>query len=136
MNLLEEFVNYLSEKTALVPGENLFYNSAPDSTDDIVLLQLSPLNIATEAQIDGDINIITATTIASSNSAAYELGTMVYRWLYTDKEDTSDADGLIRLSENLTVATAVYGPPVWVKTDEKDRKYFAFKVRVFSKRII
>lgn len=136
MNLLEEFVNYLSEKTALVPGENLFYNSAPDSTDDIVLLQLSPLNIATEAQIDGDINIITATTIASSNSTAYELGTMVYRWLYTDKEDTSDADGLIRLSENLTVATAVYGPPVWVKTDEKDRKYFAFKVRVFSKRII
>ena len=136
MNLLDELVNYLADKTGLEPGENLFYNSMPDKPNEAVLLQLQQLGVTTEAQIDGDCNIIQITTRSSTNSKSYDLGSSIYRWLYTDKEDTSEADGLIKLSENLTVASAMYGPPVWIKTDENDRKYFAFKVKIFSRRII
>ena len=71
-----------------------------------------------------------------SNEDAYALGWNLYRWLYTSNDDTEDDDGIVRLSENRCIATAMLGEPVWKQTDAKGRKYFVFRVRVFSNRII
>jgi len=141
MNILDELTNYLAEKLGLEAGENLFYNSLPDEPNEATLLQLIPIEdtmrgYAVPSQIDGAYNIVCVTTRSLSNATAYIMGSNVYRWLYTDKEDKSEADGLVKVSDTLTVATNMLGVPVWTKTDENGRKYFTFKVRVFSHRII
>lgn len=136
MNLLSELVEYLASKTALVPGDNLFYNTMYDIPNNAVCLQLSPLSYSTPSPINGEVTIVDVTVRNESNDAAYNIGKEIYRWLYTDKEDVEDADGLIKVSDALTIATSMYGPPVWSRTDDKDRKYFTFKVKIFSRRII
>lgn len=136
MNLLSELVEYLSSKTTLVPGDDLFYNTMYDTPDNAVCLQLSPLSYSTPSPINGEVTIVDVTVRNESNDAAYNIGKEIYRWLYTDKEDVEDADGLIKVSNALTIATSMYGPPVWSRTDDKDRKYFTFKVKIFSRRII
>ena len=137
MNILNELVEYLAAKIpSLEPGENLFYNSLPDEPDDAMLLQQLPRTMAVPSQIDGACYIVEVTSRSESNETAYENGRMVYRWLYTDKDDTGDADGLIRLNSGLTVATVMLGEPVWKQTDNNGRKYFVFRLRVFSHRII
>lgn len=136
MNILAELTNYIATKMDLEPGENLFYNSMPDEPDNCILLQQEQFNIATPVQIDASCYSIKVVVRNVSNTNAYDVATNVYRWLYTDKEDTADADGLIALSDSLTVATVPLSEPVWDKTDEKGRKYFMFKARVFSHRII
>ena len=137
MNILNELVEYLSDKlTELEPGENLFYNSLPDEPDDAVLLQQLPRTIPIPSQIDGATYIVEVISKSMSNETAYEMGKNVYRWLYTDKEDTEDADGLIRLPSGLSVATVMLGEPVWKQTDNNGRKYFVFRLRLFSHRII
>lgn len=137
MNILNELVEYLAAKIpSFEPGENLFYNSLPDEPDDAMLLQQLPRTVAIPSQIDGACYIVEVTSRSLSNETAYENGRMVYRWLYTDKDDTGDADGLIRLNSGLTVATVMLGEPVWKQTDNNGRKYFVFRLRVFSHRII
>ena len=127
MNILNELVEYLAAKIpSLEPGE----------PDDAMLLQQLPRTIAVPSQIDGACYIVEVTSRSLSNETAYENGRMVYRWLYTDKDDTGDADGLIRLNSGLTVATVMLGEPVWKQTDNNGRKYFVFRLRVFSHRII
>jgi hypothetical protein len=71
-----------------------------------------------------------------SNDAAFEQAKDVYRWLYTDKEDLELADGLLQLSESLSVASVMLNTPAWKQTDENGRKYYIFRMRVFSHRII
>lgn len=141
MNILSELTNYIAEKTSLEAGENLYYNSLPDSPSNAVLLQLIPFEdikrgYVVPSQIDGACYIVAITVRNESNTEAYELGRLIYRWLYCDKDDMDEADGLIKVSDTLTVATNMLGEPVWEKTDENGRKYFTFKVRVFSHRII
>lgn len=137
MNILNELVEYLATKIpSFEPGDNLFYNSLPDEPDDAILLQQLPHTVAIPSQIDGACYIVEVTSRSESNETAYENGRVAYRWLYTDKADTDDADGLIRLESGLDVATVMLGEPVWKQTDDKGRKYFVFRVRVFSHRII
>lgn len=136
MNILNELVGYLAEKLDLEPGDNLFYNSLPDEPDEATLLQQLPRTIAVPSQIDATCSVVEITTRSMSNETAYEMGRSVYRWLYTDKDDISDADGLLRVSDTLTVATVMLSEPTWKSTDNNGRKYFVFRVRVFSHRII
>lgn len=137
MNILNELVEYLAAKIlSLEPGKNLFYNSLPDEPDDAMLLQQLPREITIPSQIDGACYTVEVTSRSMSNETAYENGLVAYRWLYTDKDDTADADGLIRLNSGLTVATVMLGEPVWNQTDNNGRKYFVFRLRVFSHRII
>lgn len=141
MNILDELTKYIANKMDLELGENLFYNSMPDSPNNAVVFQQIPFEdtakgFAIPSQIDGACYIVSVTIRNESNTDAYEIGRNIYRWLYTDKEDISDADGLVKLSDTLTVATNMLGEPVWEKTDNNGRKYFTFKVRVFSHRII
>ena len=136
MNILDELTNYIATKMSLEPGENLFYNSMPDEPDNCVLLQQESYSTGVPVQIDATCYHVKVIVRNVSNSDAYDVAAMVYRWLYTDKEDTAEADGLVKLSDTLTVATVPLTEPIWYKTDEKGRKYFVFKARVFSHRII
>lgn len=136
MNILDELVEYLATKLTLEPGENLFYNSLPDEPDEAILLQQLPRTIAVPSSIDASCYVVEVTTRSLSNETAYEMGRSVYRWLYTDNEDVSEADGIIHLSDKRSVATVLLSEPTWKQTDNNGRKYFVFRVRVFSHRII
>lgn len=136
MNILNELVEYLATKLDLEPGENIFYNSLPDEPDTAALLQQLPRTVPTPSPIGATSYIVEVTVRSMSNEDAYALGCNLYRWLYTSNDDTEDADGIVRLSENRCIATAMLGEPVWKQTDAKGRKYFVFRVRVFSNRII
>lgn len=137
MNILEEICTYLETKiSTLTPGENLFYNSLPDEPDDAVLLQLLPRTLPTPSPLDAECYVIEITSRSMSNDAAFEQAKDVYRWLYTDKEDLELADGLLQLSESLSVASVMLSTPAWKQTDNNGRKYFIFRMKVFSHRII
>lgn len=137
MNILEEICDYLDSKiSTLTPGENLFYNSLPDEPDDAVLLQLLPRTLPTPSPLDAECYVVEVTSRSMSNDMAFEQAKEVYRWLYTDKEDLEYADGLVTLSEGLSVGTVMLNTPAWKQTDNNGRKYFIFRLRVFSHRII
>lgn len=136
MNILDEITTYVAAKLNLEPGENIFYNSLPDEPDDALLLQLLPRSLPTPSPIDAECYVIEVSSRSLSNDVAYQQAESAYRWLYTDKEDTADADGIVNISENLSVATLMLNTPVWKQTDNNGRKYFTFRVRVFSHRII
>lgn len=136
MNILDEITTYVATKLNLKPGENIFYNSLPDEPDDALLLQLLPRSLPTPSPIDAECYVIEVSSRSMSNDVAYQQAESAYRWLYTDKEDTADADGIVNVSENLSVATLMLNTPAWKQTDNNGRKYFTFRVRVFSHRII
>lgn len=136
MNILDEITTYVANKLNLEPGENIFYNSLPDEPDDALLLQLLPRSLPTPSPIDAECYVIEVSSRSMSNDVAYQQAESAYRWLYTDKEDTADADGIVNISENLSVATLMLNTPAWKQTDNNGRKYFTFRVRVFSHRII
>lgn len=136
MNILDEITTYVAAKLNLEPGENIFYNSLPDEPDDALLLQLLPRSLPTPSPIDAECYVIEVSSRSLSNDVAYQQAESAYRWLYTDKEDTADADGIVNISENLSVATLMLNTPAWKQTDNNGRKYFTFRVRVFSHRII
>ena len=136
MNILDEITTYIATKLNLKPGENIFYNSLPDEPDDALLIQLLPRSIPTPSPIDAECYVIEVSSRSLSNDIAYQQAESAYRWLYTDKEDTADADGIVNISENLSVATLMLNTPTWKQTDNNGRKYFTFRVRVFSHRII
>lgn len=136
MNILDEITTYVATKLNLEPGENIFYNSLPDEPDDALLLQLLPRSLPTPSPIDAECYVIEVSSRSLSNDVAYRQAESAYRWLYTDKEDTADADGIVNISENLSVATLMLNTPAWKQTDNNGRKYFTFRVRVFSHRII
>ena len=136
MNILDEITTYVANKLNLEPGENIFYNSLPDEPDDALLIQLLPRSLPTPSPIDAECYVIEVSTRSMSNDVAYQQAESAYRWLYTDKEDTADADGIVNISENLSVATLMLNTPAWKQTDNNGRKYFVFRVRVFSHRII
>lgn len=136
MNILDEITTYVANKLNLEPGENIFYNSLPDEPDDALLLQLLPRSLPTPSPIDAECYVIEVSSRSMSNDVAYQQAESAYRWLYTDKEDTADADGIVNVSENLSVATLMLNTPAWKQTDNNGRKYFTFRVRVFSHRII
>lgn len=136
MNILDEITTYVATKLNLEPGENIFYNSLPDEPDDALLLQLLPRSLPTPSPIDAECYVIEVSSRSMSNDVAYQQAESAYRWLYTDKEDTADADGIVNISENLSVATLMLNTPAWKQTDNNGRKYFTFRVRVFSHRII
>lgn len=136
MNILDEITTYVAAKLNLEPGENIFYNSLPDEPDDALLLQLLPRSLPTPSPIDAECYVIEVSSRSLSNDVAYQQAESAYRWLYTDKEDTADADGIVNVSENLSVATLMLNTPAWKQTDNNGRKYFTFRVRVFSHRII
>lgn len=136
MNILDEITTYVANKLNLEPGENIFYNSLPDEPDDALLIQLLPRSLPTPSPIDAECYIIEVSSRSMSNDVAYQQAESAYRWLYTDKEDTADADGIVNISENLSVATLMLNTPAWKQTDNNGRKYFTFRVRVFSHRII
>ena len=136
MNILDEITTYVANKLNLEPGENIFYNSVPDEPDDALLIQLLPRSLPTPSPIDAECYVIEISSRSMSNDVAYQQAESAYRWLYTDKEDTADADGIVNISENLSVATLMLNTPAWKQTDNNGRKYFTFRVRVFSHRII
>lgn len=136
MNILDEITTYVANKLNLEPGENIFYNSLPDEPDDALLIQLLPRSLPTPSPIDAECYVIEVSSRSMSNDVAYQQAESAYRWLYTDKEDTADADGIVSISENLSVATLMLNTPTWKQTDNNGRKYFTFRVRVFSHRII
>lgn len=136
MNILDEITTYVANKLNLEPGENIFYNSLPDEPDDALLIQLLPRSLPTPSPIDAECYVIEVSSRSMSNDVAYQQAESAYRWLYTDKEDTADADGIVNISENLSVATLMLNTPAWKQTDNNGRKYFVFRVRVFSHRII
>ena len=136
MNILDEITTYVANKLNLEPGENIFYNSLPDEPDDALLIQLLPRSLPTPSPIDAECYVIEISSRSMSNDVAYQQAESAYRWLYTDKEDTADADGIVNISENLSVATLMLNTPAWKQTDNNGRKYFTFRVRVFSHRII
>lgn len=136
MNILDEITTYVANKLNLEPGENIFYNSLPDEPDDALLIQLLPRSLPTPSPIDAECYVIEVSSRSMSNDVAYQQAESAYRWLYTDKEDTADADGIVSISENLSVATLMLNTPAWKQTDNNGRKYFTFRVRVFSHRII
>lgn len=136
MNILDEITTYVAAKLNLEPGENIFYNSLPDEPDDALLIQLLPRSLPTPSPIDAECYVIEVSSRSMSNDVAYQQAESAYRWLYTDKEDTADADGIVNISENLSVATLMLNTPAWKQTDNNGRKYFVFRVRVFSHRII
>lgn len=136
MNILDEITTYVAAKLNLEPGENIFYTSLPDEPDDALLLQLLPRSLPTPSPIDAECYVIEVSSRSLSNDVAYQQAESAYRWLYTDKEDTADADGIVNISENLSVATLMLNTPAWKQTDNNGRKYFTFRVRVFSHRII
>jgi hypothetical protein len=136
MNILDEITTYVAAKLNLEPGENIFYNSLPDEPDDALLIQLLPRSLPTPSPIDAECYVIEVSSRSMSNDVAYQQAESAYRWLYTDKEDTADADGIVNISENLSVATLMLNTPAWKQTDNNGRKYFTFRVRVFSHRII
>jgi hypothetical protein len=136
MNILDEITTYVANKLNLEPGENIFYNSLPDEPDDALLIQLLPRSLPTPSPIDAECYVIEVSSRSMSNDVAYQQAESAYRWLYTDKEDTADADGIVNISENLSVATLMLNTPAWKQTDNNGRKYFTFRVRVFSHRII
>lgn len=136
MNILSELVTYLAAKCDLEPGENIFYNSLPDEPDTAVLLQQSQQTVPTPSPIGATSYIVEVTVRSLSNETAYDMGCNLYRWLYTSQSDTEDADGIVTIAEGRSIATAMLGEPVWKQTDNKGRKYFVFRVRVFSHRII
>lgn len=136
MNILDEITTYVANKLNLEPGENIFYNSLPDEPDDALLIQLLPRSLPTPSPIDAECYVIEVSSRSLSNDVAYQQAESAYRWLYTDKEDTADADGIVNISENLSVATLMLNTPAWKQTDNNGRKYFTFRVRVFSHRII
>lgn len=136
MNILDEITTYVANKLNLEPGENIFYNSLPDEPDDALLIQLLPRSLPTPSPIDAECYVIEVSSRSMSNDVAYQQAESAYRWLYTDKEDTTDADGIVNISENLSVATLMLNTPAWKQTDNNGRKYFTFRVRVFSHRII
>lgn len=136
MNILDEITTYVANKLNLEPGENIFYNSLPDEPDDALLIQLLPRSLPTPSPIDAECYVIEVSSRSMSNDVAYQYAESAYRWLYTDKEDTADADGIVNISENLSVATLMLNTPAWKQTDNNGRKYFTFIVRVFSHRII
>lgn len=136
MNILDEITTYVAAKLNLEPGENIFYNSLPDEPDDALLIQLLPRSLPTPSPIDAECYVIEVSSRSLSNDVAYQQAESAYRWLYTDKEDTADADGIVNISENLSVATLMLSTPAWKQTDNNGRKYFVFRVRVFSHRII
>lgn len=136
MNILDEITTYVANKLNLEPGENIFYNSLPDEPDDALLIQLLPRSLPTPSPIDAECYVIEVSSRSMYNDVAYQQAESAYRWLYTDKEDTADADGIVNISENLSVATLMLNTPAWKQTDNNGRKYFTFRVRVFSHRII
>lgn len=136
MNILDEITTYVANKLNLEPGENIFYNSLPDEPDDALLIQLLPRSLPTPSPIDAECYVIEVSSRSMSNDVAYQQAESAYRWLYTDKEDTADADGIVNISENLSAATLMLNTPAWKQTDNNGRKYFVFRVRVFSHRII
>lgn len=136
MNILDEITTYVANKLNLEPGENIFYNSLPDEPDDALLIQLLPRSLPTPSPIDAECYVIEVSSRSMFNDVAYQQAESAYRWLYTDKEDTADADGIVNISENLSVATLMLNTPAWKQTDNNGRKYFTFRVRVFSHRII
>ena len=136
MNILDKITTYVANKLNLEPGENIFYNSLPDEPDDALLIQLLPRSLPTPSPIDAECYVIEVSSRSMSNDVAYQQAESAYRWLYTDKEDTADADGIVNISENLSVATLMLNTPAWKQTDNNGRKYFVFRVRVFSHRII
>lgn len=136
MNILDEITTYIAAKLNLKPGENIFYNSLPDEPDDALLIQLLPRSLPTPSPINAECYVIEVSSRSLSNDVAYQQAESAYRWLYTDKEDTADADGIVNISENLSVATLMLNTPAWKQTDNNGRKYFTFRVRVFSHRII
>lgn len=136
MNILDEITTYVANKLNLEPGENIFYNSLPDEPDDALLIQLLPRSLPTPSPIDAECYVIEVSSRSTSNDVAYQQAESAYRWLYTDKEDTADADGIVNISENLSVATLMLNTPAWKQTDNNGRKYFTFRVQVFSHRII
>lgn len=136
MNILDEITTYVAAKLDLEPGENIFYNSLPDEPDDALLIQLLPRSLPTPSPIDAECYVIEVSSRSMSNDVAYQQAESAYRWLYTDKADTADADGIVNISENLSVATVMLNTPAWKQTDNNGRKYFVFRVRVFSHRII
>jgi hypothetical protein len=136
MNILDEITTYVANKLNLEPGENIFYNSLPDEPDDALLIQLLPRSLPTPSPIDAECYVIEVSSRSMSNDVAYQQAESAYRWLYTDIEDTADADGIVNISENLSVATLMLNTPAWKQTDNNGRKYFTFRVRVFSHRII
>lgn len=136
MNILDEITTYVAAKLNLELGENIFYNSLPDEPDDALLIQLLPRSLPTPSPIDAECYVIEVSSRSLSNDVAYQQAESAYRWLYTDKEDTADADGIVNISENLSVATLMLNTPAWKQTDNNGRKYFTFRVRVFSHRII
>ena len=140
--VVEDFKRELPEATIYV-----YDNNSKDGTDEIARAAGAVVRYETRQgkgnvirtmfrEIDAECYVIEVSSRSLSNDVAYQQAESAYRWLYTDKEDTADADGIVNISENLSVATLMLNTPAWKQTDNNGRKYFTFRVRVFSHRII
>lgn len=139
INLLNELVNYLSDKLTLTPSTNIFYNSMPDSPNTSVLLTLPREHIPVLPQIDASTHYLRVTARAKLETDAYDLAASCYRWLLSDEaliDEDTDTYGFITLDNNLVVRVQLHGTPIWDKTDQQGRVYYYFTATIVTKKLI
>lgn len=138
MDLLKEIAAYLATKTSKTLGQNVFYYEMPEEPAECILVQEESTPLAVPAQIDAQHHRIMVTIRGSSNIYAKELADLCWRWLLCDDlmydvdRSSVNVTGFIQLNNGIYVYVQLYSSPVWLKVDQKGRKYFSFKANVVT----
>lgn len=140
MSLLLEIATYISEKTSLVLGENVFYFEAPDEPDICVYMREIKSNVSIPAQIDASIHRILFTIRNTDNEKAEALANKCYRWMLTEDPTydvdryMADTNGFIRMPNSSYIFVELLGTPVWDNVDQQGRKYFCFEAIITTQK--
>lgn len=125
MDILEELQNYIATELSLNPGVDIFRNEMPDTGTKCVCITEPKEAGYVLPQIDAEKHYIKITTREALHDSAKELARQCYRLLRTD-------DGIVTMP-NLTIFVELQGTPIWERTDQQNRKYYYFTLKVISK---
>jgi hypothetical protein len=135
INLLDLLCSYLADRLELVPGDNIVYNEIPDQPDSCVVLQEERSGRIVPPQINAAIHYVRVVVRAETNSAAFSLAQLCWRWLLTDSAEIGeDTTGFLTLLDGTVIHCQLLGTPVWEQADQQGRKYFCFYALITTKQ--
>ena len=127
IDILQVIANKLAADLLLETGVNIFCYELPDALNATIVVQ-EPKHIGEVfQQIDAETHFIEITARSKGNVAAKELATKCYNCMCNDT-------GILE-QDGVTFSVELQGTPIWKKSDQQDRKYFYFTMKVITMRL-